>query len=151
MSMKMVLSILDSGRMTKDMELVSKSGQMEPSMKVNGNMARLTVKVCLTISMVTSTKDSGREIKPMERASILMPMAQPMKDSGKMISNMDTVWKSGVIRVDLRESTTRGKSTASEPTLGLMDLLTSETGNPTLSTAKVATNGLMVDNMTEIG
>ena len=66
MNSKMVVCMLDSGKMVKDMGRVNKFGLMAQYMKDTGRIMWLLVKEDLSIQMEIFMKESGMQIKLMD-------------------------------------------------------------------------------------
>jgi hypothetical protein len=102
--------------------------QTETSMRATGSMIRLMVSECTVILTGLSTKDSGRKTNSTEME--LRP--------GLMVRGM-------------RVSTSRERSMAMEPSLGLMALSIRGNLSKTTSREKVLTTGQMEESTMEIG
>jgi hypothetical protein len=82
---------MESGLVVSVMDAALCLGLMEPSMKANGAMDKLSAMENLIMQTETSMKYSGAIIRQMEQEHISMQKELGMKESGKMISSTATV------------------------------------------------------------
>ena len=73
------------------MDMVFSIGQMELTMKVNGNITKLKEKEHFGMLKETFTQDNSKLIKLMALVFIHMLMVQDMKETGLMVKEMEKV------------------------------------------------------------
>lgn len=76
--------------------------------------------------MVMFMKDSGKMIKQKEKVNINISMTPATLDNGKRISNMVSVMKLGLMVLNLKENTAKGKNMEKGNSFGLMEVNTRE-------------------------
>jgi len=89
-----------SGRARED-----RSYPMDHSMKVGGQIIKLTGKVGSLTLMATFMMANGLMIRHTASVYILILMERSMKDTGKRISSMDTGRRPGLMERDIKGST----------------------------------------------
>jgi hypothetical protein len=87
--------------------LVSKSGQITPSTRVNGAKTRQTAVENSGMPTVTSMRASGKTIKPMASVSTFTSMELNTKVTGRMTSKMDREWRAGKTAAVMKADTKR--------------------------------------------
>lgn len=91
------------------MDMVCKSGKMEPNTKVIGDLIKHVVMENFGMSMVMSSKVNGLMTKLMDMASTFIRMELGMRVNGKMIYSTAKEKKYGLIIPDTKALTMRAK------------------------------------------
>ena len=90
------------------MDLVFRSGRMEPSTRASGDRTRLMARASFGTLMVTFTRASGRTTKLTASASTSMSTAPSTRDTGRMTYKMAAVSSPGptvrAIKVAIRKA-----------------------------------------------
>ena len=120
---------------------VSKSGQMELAMMVNGNIIKLTEKEPFGMCTETSTKVNGSKTKLMDTALTHMQMGLNTMVIGRMIFNMAGESKSGLMAANTKETMKLAESMAKVVTIGLTDQSIQACGMKIKFMVAVVTNG----------
>jgi len=87
------------------MDLVFKSGQTMPSMKVNGAKTKLTAEESSGMPTVTFMKVNGKTTRPTDTVFIFTSMAPNMRATGRTISRTDKEWRAGKMEVATKVAT----------------------------------------------
>lgn len=104
----------------KNMDSVSKYGQMEPNMKGTSKTIWLTVRDAFNTKMVINMKVIGKKIKPMGLESIHIRTVLLMKASGSLILNTATPLRFFLTKQDLKENSIEVRKKDMERFCGLM-------------------------------
>jgi hypothetical protein len=135
----------------QEMVKESKSGQMDLSMRVIGEMIKLMDAVDLFMQMAMSMRVSGKMIKLMVSENTIILMVLAMRAIGKKTSNMAMVRRLGLMELAMKESTKKEKKMAMENFHGLMDQHTKANLLITTFKVKVFTLGLTIVNIMVFG
>ena len=87
--------MLETGTRTNSMELVRKSGQMEPNTKASTTMERSMARAHSSLLTEAYTREALKTMKFLHTASISGRTARPMKESGKRTECMAKAFLSG--------------------------------------------------------
>ena len=152
MYLKMVLSILDSGKITKGMVMVFVLILMVLSMKATGKITNKMVMVQFYMEMETGMLVNGRKMLLMVKENLFTQMvAQSMKAIGLMIIITEMESNHGMITQNSLVNTKMGTNMEQGITHGLMVQLMLGLGIKTESTDKVSTIGQMGGNIMAAG
>ena len=110
------------------MEKESCNGAMEPSTKVNGNLAELKAKGSLPMQKERSMREDGIRTRLMALAPTFIQTEQSTRELGTKTFNMDMVKNSGQMAQVLKASIVKERKMEWENTVGLMELATKESG-----------------------
>ena len=123
------------------MDPVFKYGLIMQNMRVNGEKIKPMGAESSGMPTETSMKVSGRMTKQTDMESISMLTVQGMKEIGEMTSNMARARRHGQMALYMRVSTWLARSTGSVFTVGMMALAMKESGTRTKSEAMEPTPG----------
>ena len=130
---------------------VSRSGQMELAMMVNGNIIKLTEKEPSGMCMEISTKVNGSKTKLTDTESTLMQMELSMRVIGWMIFNTAGELNSGLMAATMKEIMKLAGSMVKDYTTGLTNQSIQACGLRIKFMVVVVMNGLMEELMKVTG
>lgn len=119
---KMILNTLGSLVKANEMGKESKYGKISLCMRGIGKMIELMEEEGLFMHQEMFMKDNGKMIKLMGMEYIRELMDQLILVIGTRINSMDLVFRSGMITLLMRESTSKDISMAQANLFGLMEL-----------------------------
>jgi hypothetical protein len=103
------LFMKENGEVIREKATADKNGQMVHAMKVIGKETRLTALVSYFMQTATFTRENGEMTKPMAKAPTPMLTEQDIKEIGKMISNMDSALKHGLMEPFMKDNIARAR------------------------------------------
>ena len=102
--------------------MVFRNGEMGQSMKDIGRMIKLMVMGPFIRYTVMYIRESGKMIWFMALANTIILTEHVTKATGNLMSNTDSVRKSGLMALNMKATIIKVKNTAEEHILGLMVL-----------------------------
>lgn len=107
---KVGLPTRENGSEIRGMVTAYRFGMMVPVMRGFGQTTRRTGRVNSTMLVETYSKESGRTINPTDTGSTSIKTVLSTREYGKMICNMVTVRRDGLMGLVMRASTSWGKN-----------------------------------------
>lgn len=102
-------SIQESGEVECETVRVLRNGPTAPNMLVSGSTIKQMAMEHFIMLMEMSTRASGSMIRQMAKEYTIMQMVQTTMENGKTTSNMDSVWKDGLMVQSMKDSTSKEK------------------------------------------
>ena len=134
-----------------DMGMEYNYGQMELNTRVSGKTIKLMGRGYFTTWMETFSRVIGRTTKQTDMGFISTQMELVTRATGTMICSMVTVLRLGLMVLNMKVTTSRGKSREMVLTPGQTEQFTQVNGLTTLLMDLESTPGAMVEPMKENG
>lgn len=134
------------------MDMVSKSGQMELSMKVSGSTIKQREGESSSTRMETITKASGKRTKLMAMAyTFIINLELDMRDIGRMICSTDLVYKSIATETNTKVCLSREREMEKALTITQLERFTKEVGSMAGFRAMESVRGQMAKSLKDSG
>jgi hypothetical protein len=115
-------------------------------MRVSGSITRQMERVDLSMQIEMCTQAIGLMIRLMGMVSIFIQMVPDMKENGTLISNKEKEKRAGLMEQYLRVNTWKARNTVKGTSSGLMEATTAESSRITTFMEQDTTGGLMAEH-----